>query len=141
MNWVVFHLLHQFIHRCNLHCVHIHARTVVQFRFLLGKSLQNILPCFEMIFSSCVQTFLLKIQKAKDAVENASFFREQEPKKSQSTASLTAKFYHGNIVLFYDPALMGSLGFKWSETTYIRQLYWPQQFEIYMFGKCCICSD
>lgn len=59
-----------------VHCVHIHGRTVTQFRFLLGKSLQNILPFFHMVFSLGVQTFLLKIQEVNDGMENASFFRE-----------------------------------------------------------------
>ena len=76
MNWMAFHLLYQFIHRCNLPCVHIHGRASVQFRILLGKSLQNILPFFHMTFSSLVQTFLLKTKKVKDAVENTNFLRE-----------------------------------------------------------------
>lgn len=64
-----------------------------------------------MILSLVVQTFLLKIRKVKDAVKAASFFRE--PKKSQATGSLTAKFCHASIVLFYDPVCVGSLGFEY----------------------------
>lgn len=138
MNCMAFHLLYQFTHRFNLYFVHICGRRVVQFRFLLGNCFQNIFPFFHMVFSLHVQTFLLKIQKVNNAVEIASFWKA---KKNQTTANLIAKFSHGIIALFYDPVSMGSLGFEWSDTMYIKQLCWPQQLEICMFGKCCICSN
>lgn len=112
---------------------------LIHFRFFLGEHLQN-MSLFHVIFSLVVQTFLLEIQKVKDAVKAAGFFRESEPKKSQALGSLTAEFCHASIVLFYDPVCVRSLGFEYQRLHTYDSFTGPDNLK-YIFGKCSICSN
>lgn len=75
MNWMSFHLLYQFVPDV-IYIMFIYIVEQLNSDFLIGKIIQIIVPFFHVIFSLCVQTFLLKIQQTKDMVVNAIFFRE-----------------------------------------------------------------